>query len=227
VCHSTTAWTPAQFNHGVTSFPLTGAHRTATCAACHAGGYTGTPADCYACHQTDYTGAVDPNHVASGYPTLCATCHSTTAWAPAQFDHNTTAFPLTGAHRTATCVACHAGGYSGTQTDCYACHQTDYAQTNNPGHTAASFPTACATCHSTTAWTPSSWDHEPHFPIRTGKHTSLACTQCHVTSSNYAAFECILCHEHNQTDMAGKHEGRPDYQWASSACYACHPQGRS
>ncbi len=226
VCHSTTAWSPAQFDHNTTSFALTGAHRNATCAQCHAAGYTGTPMDCYACHQADYTGATDPNHVAQGYPTTCAQCHSTTAWEPAQFDHDTTQFPLTGAHRNATCAQCHAAGYTGTQADCYACHQADYAQTSDPNHGAASFPTTCATCHGTTAWTPATWDHEPLFPIESGAHRNLDCAQCHVTPSNYAHFECILCHEHNEADMARDHEGRRDYQWVSAACYTCHPDGR-
>jgi hypothetical protein len=226
-CHAVTAWNESNFDHALTAFPLTGAHATQTCTQCHTSGYAGTPTDCFACHQTDYAATASPDHAAANIPTTCVVCHSTTAWAPAQFDHNTTAFPLTGAHRTATCAGCHAGGYSGTSTDCYACHQTDYAQTSNPGHSAASFPTTCATCHSTTAWMPSSWDHEPLFPIETGAHSNLACAECHVTPSNYAAFECILCHEHNQTDMARDHEGRPNYQWVSTACYACHPQGRS
>lgn len=226
-CHSTTAWSPAQFNHNTTSFPLTGAHTAQACVACHATVYTGTPSDCYACHQANYTGATNPEHAAAGYPTACVTCHSTTAWSPAQFNHSTSGFPLTGAHTSTACASCHTTGYNGTPTDCYACHQRDYAQTTNPSHSAASFPTTCATCHTTTAWTPSSWDHEVLFPIKTGKHTNLSCTQCHVTSGNYSAFECILCHEHNQADMADKHSGRPNYQWVSSACYSCHPRGRS
>ena len=35
-CHTTTDWTGATFNHNNTSFPLTGAHTTVTCAPCHA-----------------------------------------------------------------------------------------------------------------------------------------------------------------------------------------------
>ncbi len=225
-CHSTTAWSPAQFNHNTTAFPLTGAHVAQACVACHATAYTGTPTDCYACHQASYAGATNPNHASAGYPTTCVTCHSTTAWSPAQFNHNTTAFPLTGAHTATACASCHTTGYNGTPTDCYACHQQDYAQTSNPGHAAASFPTTCATCHTTTAWTPSSWSHETLFPIKTGKHTNLSCTQCHVTTANYAAFECILCHEHNQANMADRHSGRSGYQWISSYCYNCHPRGR-
>ena len=225
-CHAVTTWQDSNFDHALTAFPLTGAHVTQACTQCHAAGYSGTPTDCYACHQPDYAATANPNHAAANIPTTCVVCHSTTAWTPAQFDHNTTAFPLTGAHRSTACAACHAGGYSGTPTDCYACHQSDYAQTSNPSHGAASFPTTCATCHSTTAWAPSSWDHEALFPIKTGKHTNLACAECHVTPSNYGTFECILCHRHNQADMADRHSGRPDYQWTSAACYSCHPRGQ-
>lgn len=227
ICHAVTTWSESNFNHALTAFPLTGAHATQACTQCHASSYTGTPTDCFACHQADYAATANPNHAATNIPTTCVVCHSTTAWSPAQFDHNTTAFPLTGAHRAATCAACHAGGYSGTPTDCYACHQTDYAQTNNPSHSAASFPTTCAGCHSTAAWAPSNWDHEPLFPIASGRHSNLACAECHVTPSNYGTFECILCHEHTETRMAADHQDRPDYQWVSTACYACHPQGRS
>ncbi|MCB1037161.1 MAG: cytochrome C, partial [Acidobacteria bacterium] len=67
-------------------------------------------------------------------PTTCESCHSENAWQPANFNHNQTAFPLTGAHRTLDCQSCHAGGYSGTPTDCFSCHQDDYNGTNDPNH---------------------------------------------------------------------------------------------
>ncbi|MCA9727672.1 MAG: hypothetical protein KC729_08310, partial [Candidatus Eisenbacteria bacterium] len=47
-CHATRGWIPATFDHGLTSFPLEGAHATAECASCHADGYTGTPVECFA-----------------------------------------------------------------------------------------------------------------------------------------------------------------------------------
>ena len=225
-CHTPTTWNQSSFDHARTAFPLTGAHASQTCTQCHASGYTGTPTDCYACHQTNYAGTTNPNHVTANLPTTCIVCHNTTAWAPAQFDHATTRFPLTGAHRNAACEACHAAGYTGTPTDCYACHQADYQQTNNPNHASASFPTTCTTCHSTTAWSPSTWDHEPIFPIESGAHQNMACAQCHVVPSNYSTFECILCHEHAQSTMDNKHQDVRNYQWVSTACYGCHPRGR-
>lgn len=50
------------------------------------------------------------------------------------FDHNLTAFPLTGAHRFTDCVSCHANGYKGTSTVCVDCHMMDYTQSLNPDH---------------------------------------------------------------------------------------------
>lgn len=227
-CHGTVAWRPSSYDHAQppAGYALTGGHRNVDCASCHTAGYGATPTDCYACHRPDYEGAVDPNHVQGGFPTDCATCHAVTVWTESNFDHARTSFPLTGAHAAQSCLECHAAGYTGTPTDCYACHQADYAQTSAPSHTAASFPTTCANCHSTTAWTPATWDHEALFPIESGAHRNLACAECHVTPSNYSHFECILCHEHNEADMADKHRERPDYQWVSTACYACHPDGR-
>ncbi len=227
-CHTTAGWSPSSFNHSTTGFTLTGAHVGATCIACHSTAYAGTSSDCYACHQSDYTSAADPNHVLGNYPHTCTSCHTTTAWVPASFDHNTTSFPLTGAHLSAACLACHSSGYTGTPTACYACHQSDYAGTTDPVHTAANFPTTCQSCHTTSAWQPSTWDHDAqYFPIYSGKHSGVwnQCSDCHVSAANYAVFECINCHEHNRTDTDGHHTEVSGYQYLSTACYTCHPRG--
>ncbi|HWO58072.1 MAG TPA: hypothetical protein VNN55_10945 [bacterium] len=226
-CHTTSAWTPASFDHNLSGFPLTGAHATVNCNSCHANGYTGTPTDCDACHHADYLGVLDPNHVSAGFSTLCQQCHTTMAWTPASFDHNQSGFPLTGAHTTVTCNSCHANGSSGTPMECAACHNNDYLSAT-PNHVAAGFPTTCQTCHTTSAWTPANWDHDAqYFPIYSGAHKDKwnDCVDCHVSAGNFAAFECIFCHQHNQTDTDRDHTGEPGYQYLSSACYACHPRG--
>ncbi len=317
VCHSTgPGWTPAVFNHDLTAFPLTGAHAAIPdCQQCHAGGYTGTPTACYACHQNDYTAAVDPNHVTSGFPTACETCHSTQpGWSPASFDHSATQFPLTGAHLAVQnqCILCHSGGFSNTPTECYACHESDYTASANPAHAALSFPTGCENCHQTSAWVPSTFDHGQYtgytlqgahqaianqcaschegnltgasadcyschdddyaattnpghvgsgfsqqcetchsqnawvpwtvnhdilyFPVSTGKHRNkwTGCgggsgdgAGCHTVSSNYQIYSCIHCHEHSQTEMDNEHDEVSGYQYASTACFACHPDGEA
>ncbi len=188
-CHSTTAWKPATFDHNQTAFPLTGAHAQAACEACHQNGvYQGTPTDCYACHQQD-----DAHNGQFG--TQCAQCHSTTAWKPATFDHNQTAFPLTGAHAQIACEACHQNGqYSALPTSCVACHA-------EPTFHAGAFGTDCQACHSTTAWRPAKFDL-PHPEPRVDEggtgiyHGHTTCSTCQPTSVH--SYTCLACHSDNQ-----------------------------
>ena len=232
-CHynstTTNNWESSTFDHNTTGFALTGAHTSATCVACHDGNYTNTPNTCYACHSTNYNSTTDPNHVASGFPTDCQTCHSTNNWESSTFDHNTTGFALTGAHTSATCVACHDGNYTNTPNTCYACHSNNYNNTTDPNHAAANFPTDCESCHSTTAWDPSTFNHDSqYFPIYSGKHAGTwnSCATCHTVASNFAVFSCINCHEHNQTDTDQHHREVGNYVYNSTSCYSCHPNGR-
>lgn len=231
VCHTLTAWRPSTFSHARTNFPLTGAHITTDCIFCHKNGqYKGTLSDCYSCHQTDYAAVTDPNHTTGNFDRNCTSCHTTTAWTPATFDHNKTNFKLTGAHAVTLCSGCHAGGkYAGTSSDCYSCHRSQYIATTNPAHVTANYPTACISCHSTSAWKPSTFDHTPYFPINAGsKHRPgrwNTCADCHTNPANYKMFSCIDCHEHNKTSMDSEHRGKPGYVYESNACYRCHPRG--
>ncbi len=229
-CHSIQGWVPAEFNHDLTAFPLTGKHIDTDCSNCHTNGYTGTPTECYACHQQDYESTTDPNHVVENYPQDCTVCHNTTNWDDTNYDHNTSQFPLTGAHIQTACASCHTSGYTGTPTDCYACHETDYNNTTDPNHQAAGFLTSCVDCHSTTAWTPATFDHDnQYFPIYSGKHSGKwnQCSECHTVPNNYSNFSCIDCHEHNKTDMDQDHQGVQGYFYNSADCFSCHPQGSS
>lgn len=228
VCHSTSFFRPAQYNHNLTAFPLTGKHLTTLCADCHTTGYAGTPTDCWSCHQTAFTNAPDPNHVLANFDHNCTSCHTTAGWTPSSFSHNATAFPLLGAHTTVACIACHATGYTNTPTTCVSCHQSDYDGTTDPVHSAANFPNSCQTCHGTTAWSPSTWNHDAlYFPINSGAHSSVwsSCATCHTVPTNFAVFECINCHQHEPTTTNAKHSQVNNYQYLSTACYSCHPRG--
>jgi len=236
-CHTTTRWSPSTFNHAKTNFPLTGAHIAVACNLCHKNSvYVGTPNTCgnAACHLQNYVNATNPKH-GTGFSTDCASCHSTNAWQPASFDHSKASFPLTGAHLTTPCASCHKNGvYTGTPNTCgnAACHLTRYNATTSPSHAAAAFPLDCQTCHSTTAWQPSTWNHDTYFPISAGSHHSpgrwSVCADCHTVPTNYAAFSCINCHAHSpQSTVDGQHSGVSGYSYTSAACYHCHPQGSS
>lgn len=234
-CHTTIAWSPAEVDHSQLGFVLDGAHSNLDCELCHEGGaFVNTPAECEGCHLDDYNSAADPNHATSGFPTDCEICHSTSpGWRPAFFSHDDTAFPLTGAHRQieADCQQCHADGFTGTPTLCFACHEEDYANALDPVH--VSLPTECEECHNTVDWVPSTFDHEPLFPINSGSHqgTWVGCgggsgdgAGCHTTV-NLNEFSCIHCHDHDQAEMDDKHDEVAGYVYQSQACFDCHPDG--
>lgn len=227
-CHTTVGWAGGTFDHAGTRFPLLGAHRTVSCNGCHADGvYRGKTTACVGCHQATYDATKNPNHRAAAFPTTCEVCHSTTAWVPSSFSHATTRFPLTGAHVTQPCAACHGDGvYRGKSTLCASCHQAKYDATTNPNHRAAGFPTTCESCHTTTRWTGATFDHDAaFFPIYSGKHKGrwTRCSDCHTVSTNYASFSCFSCHL--QKTMDDKHKGRAGYRYDSALCYQCHPRG--
>lgn len=234
-CHTTASWSnrsEALAQHSKTGFPLRGVHALIECARCHVGlgeaSHTPVSRDCYPCHATEYTSTQAPSHVTAGFSVRCEECHdpAQARWGGMGFNHGLTGFPLTGAHRLVVCVSCHVGGvYEGTSRDCFACHQSEYAGTTSPNHTAQGYSTQCEACHSTTAWQPANIDHDRFFfRIYSGKHRGKwsACTVCHQNSANYSDFTCLTCHEHNQSEMASKHQGRSGYVYESNACYACH-----
>jgi len=221
LCHTTTAWSPSTFNHA-SVFALTGAHASLTCAQCHTNNnYTTLPTNCFGCHQSDWNGTNNPNHAAAAFPNTCDTCHNTTNWTNVNFNHALYAnYPLTGAHATLTCVQCHTNNnYANTSTACYSCHQADFNGTTNPNHVSSEFPTDCSLCHTTSAWSPSTFNHASVFAL-TGAHATLACSQCH-TNNNYTTLptNCFGCH---QADWNGT--ANPNHAAASfpTTCETCH-----
>jgi len=227
-CHPTGDVSGA-FDHDQSNFPLTGAHTTVECIKCHAGGYEGTPTACGACHLQDFNQSTNPNHSSLGISMDCAQCHSTAPdWNPATFPTHNNYYPLLGAHAVISdqCARCHDGEYNNTPNTCVGCHLEDYNQTNDPNHQAAHFPNTCESCHSQNKWSPANWDHDDqYFPIYRGKHKGEwnQCSDCHTNPSNFTEFTCITCHKQNQTN--GEHNGVGGYQYNSTACLACHPNG--
>ncbi|MDP2722814.1 MAG: hypothetical protein Q8O72_08660, partial [Bacteroidales bacterium] len=233
-CHTTNpGWSPATFAVHNDFYPLTGAHTSIAneCSTCHQGNYNNTPNSCVGCHQTDYNQTTNPSHVSLALSTGCDECHTTNPdWNPALFPDHNNYYVLQGAHISFAnqCVDCHNGNYNSTPNTCYGCHQNDYNQTTNPAHEAAQFPTECETCHTQSAWTPSTFNHDgQYFPIYSGKHNGEwnLCSDCHTNPTNYTVFSCIDCHEHNKPDTDDEHNGVSGYQYTSDACYACHPTG--
>lgn len=231
-CHTTNpGWKPATFTIHNNYYALTGAHVALTCDRCHNGNYSTTiPNTCVGCHQTDYNNTNNPTHSGIQIGTDCQTCHNTTTWKPATMPTHNNYWALTGAHANVTnCDNCHNGNYNSAPTTCVGCHQNDYNQTTNPPHASEQYPADCQTCHTTTAWIPSTFNHDAqYFPIYSGHHTGAwtLCSDCHTNSSNYQVFDCINCHAHsNQAEVNNQHQGVSGYSYNSAACYSCHPTG--
>jgi len=225
-CHSQSAWTPANFNHS-TIYPLTGAHATIAnnCVECHASGYNNTPNTCVGCHQSDFNTSGNPNHPAIGISTDCATCHTTApGWSPATFANHNDYYLITGAHIAiaADCAACHNGNYNNTPNTCVGCHQSDYNGTTNPDHADAQFSTDCTSCHTQSAWTPSTFNHNNLYPL-IGAHAAIAnnCVVCHNGNYTNTPNTCFGCHASDYNSATN-----PNHQTAQfpTDCTACHSQ---
>jgi len=153
-CHGTASWNGAAFNHDLSGFSLTGAHRTTPCGQCHTNNrYTGTPADCVACHQAAYDQTSNPAHQPAGFPTDCASCHTTARWEGATFDHDARFFRIySGKHRTewADCATCHTVSGDFSQFTCLSCHEhnrTKMDDTHRGKQGYQYLSTECLRCH--------------------------------------------------------------------------------
>src|ERR1017187_8014169 len=228
-CHTTNAWQPANFDHSKTAFPLTGLHTVPPrqCIDCHANNnYNITNTTCVSCHLKDFQGTNNPNHVQQNLPQTCEVCHTTSGWSPANFDHSKTGFPLTGLHTVPPrqCTDCHANNnYNITDTTCVSCHLKDYQGTTNPSHVQQNFPQTCEICHTSSGWSPASFDHSKSgFPL-TGQHTvpPRQCTDCHINNNyNITNTTCVSCHQndYNNAKAPVDHVGAH----FPTTCEQCH-----
>lgn len=141
LCHGEVGWTEAvAFDHGLTSFPLIGAHGAAECAGCHEDSrFKDAPEQCIDCHRED-----DVHLLALG--PACGDCHSPVDWPLWNFDHNLqTSFEIDGGHARLECAACHkrpAGDGISLATNCVGCHRGDDVHRGEFGND-------CERCHTT------------------------------------------------------------------------------
>ena len=191
------------FDHGLTDYPLEGAHKQVNCTSCHGRGnnYRGISTSCVGCHKSD-----DPHGGRLGGK--CQDCHSVAGWKQVAFDHARTGFALTGAHRAADCLSCHTDQrWSGLPTSCNSCHAKDDAHRGSRG-------SKCADCHTTTSWRAVTFDHaSTGFPL-IGGHAAASCASCHGprNATPKPAQNCNSCHAKDDV-----HEGK-----AGSDCASCH-----
>jgi hypothetical protein len=196
------------FDHRLTDFPLTGAHRLGVCSSCHEAGKTfrEAPGQCIDCHDDDdiHRGALGES---------CGDCHDDSSWGKLIFDHDSTDFPLRGQHMKTSCAACHpAERFEDTPKQCHDCHSLNDVHGGQRGQD-------CGSCHGVSEWTTNSFDHneETDFDLL-GAHTELRCQACHVDMEmeQVAGDTCDSCHLSDDV-----HNGRNGTQ-----CQDCHDNER-
>ena len=163
------------------------------------------------------------------------------AVAGASFDHLTTGFELTGAHRVVPCESCHVDAvFRGTPRRCESGHvigsrisatakPADHVMSNNDCgrcHTTTAWSPSlrydhsdvsgrCASCHNANGWSFWQFDHATltKFPL-TGAHERLGCRDCHrdAEPKSTTAGECVSCHQADDV-----HEGQ-----FGRDCGRCH-----
>jgi len=224
LCHTTVGWNNATFDHNQSSFPLTGSHVQVNCADCHASGYTGTPTDCYACHQTNYNNTTNPNHQAAGFPVSCVDCHSTTAWAPANFDHDTQYFPIySGKHNGEwnQCSDCHTIPNNFSTFSCIDCHEHNRTDTDDHHQGVQGYvynSADCFACHPT-GRKEGAFNHAASNFVLVGVHLTTDCIQCHENGYTNTSTLCSDCHI-----TAYNSAVNPNHQslGLSTDCAECH-----
>ena len=226
-CHSTEAFAPADyFTHNQTKYPLKGKHVDLECIECHQKEtrngqdfqvFAGIPfGNCNDCHDDVHE---------SNLGTNCKQCHSVESFTSLRqikrFNHNTTEFPLNGAHKTIDCAACHNMDLDldkifqdkmGIATDnCIECHEDVHDN---------KFGTNCAECHNEESFfsvSTDGFDHNLTEFALVGKHQVVDCRECHTENLTdpLPHNECAACH-------SDYHEGEFMVNNVSPDCAQCH-----
>jgi hypothetical protein len=229
-CHTDKGWVPVRdpmdFIHSRDAgVALKGRHESIECASCHSGLKFDEPRmstlECESCHTDVHEATLSSN---------CENCHKTTLFTDIDVleVHNSTAFPLSGAHEITECESCHGndlgGAYSTISSSCDSCHQEDYDATVTIPHGAAGYSTACENCHTAVAWTFGvNFDHVASsngFELQ-GAHRRVECSTCHTTPSFELTVplvgneNCVGCHD---SDYQREHESTG----FSTQCLDCH-----
>ena len=223
-CHTATAWRPASvsrdFRHP-SKFPLEGAHGRTTCAGCHRSLEFGRVATtCAGCHGDVHRGELGAD---------CASCHTPRSFidrAAMVRAHQTSRFPLAGAHVMVDCTSCHTPTAQGRMqfvnrsTVCESCHLAATRTTKEPDHDAAGFSRQCERCHAPTSWNRARFDHRnTSFPL-SGAHVRATCQQCHADRV-YAGktSECVSCHQADYSRTTSPPHATTGFP---TTCASCH-----
>lgn len=225
---SITGFDKEKFDHDSTFYPLIGEHKTVDCDGCHKiiekdgasiQQFKGVKyANCIDCH-------VDVHNHKFGND--CRKCHSEFSFTQLtrldSFNHNSTNFPLEGAHLLTPCFACHKTdaewNFSFGDNSCTQCHVNSHEKVlpdkympNND----------CESCHAVSVWSDITFDHNQTNYKLLGNHQEVSCRNCHFSESEDKVIQqftgtgqlCSDCH----TDVHFQQFADND----ETDCQSCH-----
>ncbi|WP_303920365.1 hypothetical protein [Draconibacterium sediminis] len=221
-CHTTEGWifskATARFSHDSTDFMLEGQHAFTDCRACHTTlVFNDAKSNCMDCHNDMHNNTVGLD---------CRRCHDARSWLVSNITeiHQTSRFPLLGAHNTADCSDCHTSAslleFQPLGVECIDCHSQDYYATTEPNHVESGFSTDCFECHRIDAflWSAQGINHD-FFPLTKG-HAISSCTECHTSGVfEPVSTDCFSCHE---TDFTSATNPSHQNSGFSTQCTDCH-----
>ena len=240
-CHTKTAWKPATGN----AMPADAVHtnsNTANCTTCHATGFDRVAAlkafphsaikggvSCVACHDGKSAGVVSRptggsiGAVHAQTTADCASCHVNTSFRPARFAGTPSHAGFTGA----SCTTCHFNGSTAINT-------------NAPmpsSHPKVSNSSDCSSCHSKTAWKPTTGNGMPADAVHNNSNTA-DCTVCHANgydrTAALKAFQhslikpgasCVSCHGGSVSGVVSRPVGGASgaaHAQTTADCASCH-----
>ncbi|MEO0663119.1 MAG: hypothetical protein AAFZ87_16405, partial [Planctomycetota bacterium] len=203
----------AEFDHGLVSFDMAGAHLELDCAECHehseaailpegAHRYLGLDQSCATCHDDVHEGALGDS---------CADCHTQVAFTDHVFTGHDRFLPLLGGHAGLDCRTCHEEGTA------HSLEAQRGAARNRP------VARDCRACHDQ----PHDRSFVHHAALSAGVRGPMALT------GSAANRLCVDCHEHADESFADAGVDMTDRQHAASGfrlevphesvdCAGCH-----
>lgn len=228
-CHSEESFhlikNTTDFDHNQTGFKLEGSHVAVSCKACHKNNYTDRIRHqlCTDCHKDYHEGQFQNKTPKPD----CKDCHTVNGFPGSTFtleQHETTAFPLKGAHLATPCFVCHKKtekwNFRNIGSTCNDCHENIHKETISAKYIPEN---NCMNCHDESRWNKVVFDHRQTGFQLEGKHGLVSCRECHFKADESGTVhqqfaglgqQCTPCHtdQHQQQfDIAG-----------STDCKRCH-----
>ncbi len=230
---------PKKFDHAGLDFRLSGVHLALACVQCHANAeaktlaagstrFLGAKQACASCHADVHQGK---------FSTDCATCHDQVhEFKDTSHFVHTAAFPLSGAHGSLACSACHAkdgptsievvggAGPKPAPRDCASCHASPHRESFVDGVAKAkqcAKGASCALCHAASrpfVADASGMPRELHaasgFALDT-PHQRASCGDCHAPAAR--PVDAKADPSAHQAELLARFPGR-----RADDCAACH-----